>query len=188
MSAFTLPHVTGRPRPLPSENDEVVFGVSSVLLTRTAQFWASEDDADADRVVLGGGRRGGVPAVEAWRQAVARDLRALGLQVRTRIFQQGTMGSVYLAEVNDLELRRSLEQDEIAYGPGRAAERDLQRRLPLFERYRTGLPEFVQRRHADALDAAKTKAERGVDAAHDLFPRRPVYPVPPSSGSDNRSA
>src|SRR6266851_2447315 len=142
--------MAGRPRPLPRENEEVVFGVSSVLLTRTAAFWASEEDAEAERVDLGGGRRGGVPSVEAWRQAVARDLRALGLKVRTGVFQEGTMGSVYLAGVDDLELRRSLEKEESAYGPGRAAERDLERRLPLFERYRAGLPEFVQRRHADA--------------------------------------
>ena len=177
--------MAGRPTPLPPENDEVVFGVSSVLLTRTAQFWASDEDAEAKRVDLGGGRRGGVPAVEAWRQAVARDLRALGLQVRTRVFQEGRMGSVYLAEVDDLELRRSLEEEMVAYGPGRAAERDLERRLPLFERYRRGLPEFVQRRHADALDAAQAKAERGVDAVRDLFPRRPVHPVPPPGGSDD---
>ncbi|MGH3010098.1 MAG: hypothetical protein ACRDLM_11935 [Gaiellaceae bacterium] len=177
-----------RPRPLPRENEEVVFGVSSVLLTRTAVFWASEEDAEAERVDLGGGRRGGVPAVEAWRQAVARDLRALGLQVRTRVFQEGRMGSVFLAEVDDLELRRSLEQEEIAYGPGRAAERDLERRLPLFERYRAGLPEFVQRRHADALDTAQAKAERGIDARYDLYPRRPVHAVPPPGGSDETSA
>jgi hypothetical protein len=165
-----------------------VFGVSSVLLTRTAVFWASEEDGEAERVDLGGGRRGGVPAVEAWRQAVARDLRALGLQVRTRIFQEGRMGSVYLDEVDDLELRRALEKEEIAYGPGRAAERDLERRLPLFERYRAGLPEFVQRRHADALDAAQAKAERGVDAQRELHPRRPVHPVSRPSGSDDTSA
>ncbi len=164
-----------------------MFGVSSVLLTRTAQFWASEEDAEAERVELDGGRRGGVPAVEAWRQAVARDLRALGLQVRTRVFQEGQIGSVYLAEVEDLELRRALEKEELAYGPGRAAERELERRLPLFERYRAGLPEFVQRRHADALDAAKAKAERGVDAQYDLCPRRPVHPAPPPSGSDGPS-
>jgi hypothetical protein len=180
--------MASRPRPLPPENDEVVFGVSSVLLTRTAPFWASEEDAEAERVDLGGGRRGGVPAVEAWRQAVARDLRALGLNVKTRVFQEGRMGSVYLAEVNDPELRRALEEEMVAYGPGRAAERDLERRLPLFERYRAGLPEFVQRRHADALDAAKAKAERGVDAQHALHPRRPVHPAPPSSDGDDTSA
>ena len=67
--AFTLPRVAGQPRPLPPENDEVIVGVSSVLLTRTAVYWASESDAEAERVDLGGGRRGGVPAVEAWRQA-----------------------------------------------------------------------------------------------------------------------
>jgi len=176
--------MAGRPKPLPAESEEVVFGVSSVLLTRTAQFWASEEDAEAERVELGSGRRGGVPAVEAWRQAVARDLRALGLKVKTRVFQEGQMGSVYLAEVEELELRRSLEKEEIAYGPGRAAERDLERRLPLFERYRAGLPDFVQRRHADALDAAKAKAERGIEAQHDLYPRRPVQPVPRPSGND----
>src|SRR6266851_2006008 len=115
--------MAGRPRPLPRENEEVVFGVSSVLLTRTAAFWASEEDAEAERVDLGGGRRGGVPSVEAWRQAVARDLRALGLKVRTGVFQEGTMGSVYLAEVDDPELRRSLEKEMVAYGPGRAASR-----------------------------------------------------------------
>ena len=180
--------MAGRPQPLPPENEEVVFGVSSVLLTRTAVFWASEEDAEAERVDLGAGRRGGVPAVEAWRQAVARDLRALGLQVRTRIFEEGRMGSVFLAEVDDLELRRSLEKEEIAYGPGRAAERDLERRLPLFERYRAGLPEFVQRRHADTLDAAQAKAERGIDARYDLYPRRPVHPAPPPGGSDETSA
>lgn len=170
-----------RPRPLPPENDEVVFGVSSVLLTRTAAFWASEEEVEAERVDLGGGRHGGVPAVEAWRQAVARELRALGLDVKTRVFEQGRMGSVYLAEVDDLELRRSLEEEEIAYGPARAAERDLERRLPLFERYRAGLPEFVQRRHADALDAARAKAERGIDSIHELYPRRAVRSVPPPS-------
>lgn len=158
-------------------------GVSSVLLTRTALFWASEED-EAERVDLGGGRRGGLPAVEAWRQAVARDLRALGLQVRTRVFQEGRMGSVFLAEVDDLELRRALEKEEIAYGPGRAAERDLERRLPLFERYRAGLPEFVQRRHADALDAARAKAERGVAAIRERYSQRPLHPVPPSDGGD----
>lgn len=176
-----------RPRPLPPEHEEVVFGVSSVLLTRTALFWASEED-EAERVDLGGGRRGGVPAVEAWRQAVARDLRALGLQVRTRVFQEGRMGSVFLAEVDDLELRRALEKEEIAYGPGRAAERDLERRLPLFERYRAGLPEFVQRRHADALDAAQAKAERGINALHDRHPHRPLHPAPAPSGGDDSSA
>jgi hypothetical protein len=76
--------MAGRPRPLPAENDEVVFGVSSVLLTRTAVFWASEEDGEAERVDLGGGRRGGVPAVEAWRQGVARDLRALVWDALTR--------------------------------------------------------------------------------------------------------
>lgn len=176
-----------RPQPLPPENDDVVFGVSSVLLTRTAVFWANEDDAEAERVDLGGGRRGGVPAVEAWRLAVARDLRALGLQVRTRLFQEGRMGSVFLAEVDDLELRRALEQEEIAYGPGRAAERDLERRLPLFDRYRAGLPEFVRRRHADALDAAQAKAERGIAALHERHPHRPVHPVPPPGGDDETS-
>jgi hypothetical protein len=180
--------MAGRPRALPPENDEVVYGVSSVLLTRTAQFWASEEDAEAERVALGGGRRGGVPVVEAWRAAVARDLRALGLQVRTRVFHEGRMGSVFLAEVDDLELRRSLEDEMVAYGPGRAAERNLERRLPLFERYRAGLPEFVQRRQADALDAARAKAERGVNAQYDLYPRRPVRPAPRSRGSDDTSA
>jgi hypothetical protein len=187
VSGSTLPRMAGRPRPLPAENDEVVFGVSSVLLTRTAQFWANEEDAAAERVDLGGGRRGGVPVIEAWRQAVARDLRALGLNVKTRVFQEGQMGSVYLAEVDDLELRRSLEEEEIAYGPGRAAERDLERRLPLFERYRAGLPDFVQRRHAEALDAARAKAERGIDAQYELYPRRPVHPAP-SGGSGDASA
>ena len=91
------------------------------------------------------------------------------------------MGSVYLGEVNDPELRRSRERESIAYGPGRAAELDLERRLPLFERYRAGLPEFVQRRHADALDAARAKAERGVDAMRELFPRGPVHAVPGSA-------
>ena len=179
--------MAGRARPLPPENDEVAYGVSSVLLTRTAQFWASEEDAEAERVDLGGGRHGGVPAVEAWRQAVARELRALGLEVRTRVFDEGRMGSVFLAEVDDLELRRSLEQEEIVYGPGRAAERDLERRLPLFERYRAGLPEFVQRRHADALDAAQAKAERGIDARYEFYPRRPVRPMPPPSDRDKTS-
>jgi hypothetical protein len=177
--------MAGRPRPLPPENDDVVFGVSSVLLTRTAQFWASEEDAEVESVDLGGSRRGGVPAVEAWRQAVARDLRALGLTVRTRVFQQGTMASVYLAEVEDLALRRALEDEMVAYGPGRAAERDLERRLPVFERYRAALPQFVQRRHSDALDAARAKAERGVDAQYALHPRRPVRPVLSPSDGDN---
>lgn len=172
-----------RPTPLPPEHEDVVFGVSSALLTRTALFWASEED-EAERVDLGGGRCGGLPAVEAWRQAVARDLRALGLQVRTRVFQDGRMGSVFLAEVDDLELRRALEQEEIAYGPGRAAERDLERRLPLFERYRAGLPAFVQRRHADALDAAQAKAEGGIGALHERHPHRPLHPVPPSGGAE----
>lgn len=67
-----------------------------------------------------------------------RELRSLGLKVRTRVFQEGRMGSVFLAEVDDLELRRSLEKEEIAYGPGRAAERNLEGRLPLFERYERG--------------------------------------------------
>jgi len=165
-----------------------VFGVSSVLLTRTAEFWASEEDAEAECVDLGGGRRGGVPAVEAWRQAVARDLRALGLKVRTGVFQEGRMGSVYLAEVDHLELRRSLEEEMVAYGPGRAAERDLERRLPLFERYRAGLPDFVQRRHADTLEAAKAKAARGIDVQYELYPRRPVRPVAPSRSSNDTSA
>lgn len=179
--------MTGRPKPLPPEHEDVVFGVSSVLLTRTALFWASEEDADAERVDLGG-RRGGVPAVEAWRQAVARDLRALGLQVRTRVFQEGRMGSVFLAEVDDLEPRRALEKDEIAYGPGRAAERDLERRLPLFERYRAGLPEFVQRRHADALDAAQAKAESGINALYERHPHRPLHPASPPGGGQDISA
>lgn len=180
--------MAARPKPLPPEHEDVVFGVSSVLLTRTAVFWASEEDAEAERLDLGGGRRGGVPAVESWRQAVARDLRALGLQVRTRVFQKGRMGSVFLAEVDDLELRRALEKEEIAYGPGRAAERDLERRLPLFERYRAGLPEFVQRRHADALDAAQAKAERGINALHERHPHRRLHPVSPSTGGDDTPA
>jgi hypothetical protein len=94
------------------------------------------------------------------------------------------MGSVHLAEVDDLGLRRALAKKEIAYGPGQAAELDLEQRLPLFERYRAGLPEFVQRRHADALDAAKAEAERGVDALRDLHPRRPVHPAPRLGGTD----
>ncbi len=94
------------------------------------------------------------------------------------------MGSVYLAEVDDPELRRSLEKEMVAFGPGSAAERDLERRLPLFERYRAGLPDFVQRRHADALEAAKSKAQRGVSALHELYPRRPVRPAPQSGDSD----
>jgi hypothetical protein len=75
-------------------------------------------------------------------------------------------------------VRRSLT------GRGRRRERDLERRQPLFERYWAGLPEFVQRRHADALDAAKAAAERGVDALDEPHPRRPVYPVPPLGGTD----
>ena len=98
------------------------------------------------------------------------------------------MGSVFLAEVDDLELRRALEQEEIAYGPGRAAERDLERRLPLFEHYRAGLPEFVRRRHADALDAAQAKAERGIEALHERHRHRPVHPTPPSGGGGATSA
>src|SRR5260370_18838787 len=99
--------MAGRPRPLPPENDEVVFGVSSVLLTRTAQFWASEEDAEAKRVDLGGGRRGGVPAVEAGRQGVSRGLRAPRLNVKTRVFPEGQMGSVYPARGDDPRLRRT---------------------------------------------------------------------------------
>ena len=98
------------------------------------------------------------------------------------------MGSVYLAEVDHLELRRSLEEEMVAYGPGRAAERDLERRLPLFERYRAGLPDFVQRRHADTLEAAKAKAARGIDVQYELYPRRPVRPAPRSSGSNDTRA
>ena len=54
----------------------------------------------------------------------------------------------------------------------------------MFERYRAGLPDFVLRRHADALEAAKAKAQRGVSALHELYPRRPVRPAPQSGDSD----
>src|SRR6266849_3267716 len=147
--------MTVRPRPLPPENDDVVFGVSSVLLTGSAQFWAHEDDTNAERVELGGGRRGGVPAVEAWRQAVRRDLVSLGLKVKTAVFQEGVMAAVYLAKVDDPDVRRSADEMMLERGPAGAARLDFERWLPLFDQYRAGLPEFVQRRHADALEAAE---------------------------------
>ncbi len=163
--------MTVRPRPLPPENDDVVFGVSSVLLTGSAQFWAHEDDTNAERVEIGGGRRGGVPAVEAWRQAVRRDLVALGVKVKTGVFQQGRMADVYLAEADDPAVRKAAEQAMLEHGPAGAAGLEVEQRLPLFERYRASLPEFVQRRHADALEAARAKAQRGVDALQDLLGR-----------------
>ena len=102
--------MTARPKPLPPENDEVVFGVSSVLLTGSAQFSAADDDAGAERVDLGGGRRGGVPAVEAWRQALRRDLNVLGLKTKTAILDEGRMAGVYLAEIDEPEVRRAADE------------------------------------------------------------------------------
>jgi len=163
--------MTARPKPLPPENDEVVFGVSSVLLTGSAQFSAAEDDAEAERVDLGGGRRGGVPAVEAWRQALRRDLTLLGLKTKTAILDEGRMAGVYLAELDAPEVRRAADEATVEHGAAAAAKRRLELRLPLFERYRDSLPAFVQRRHADALEAAKAKAQRGVDALQDLYGR-----------------
>jgi hypothetical protein len=149
-----------------------VFGVSSVLLSGTAEFWARGDDAlAAERVDLGGGRRGGVPAVEAWRKAVRRDLVALGLKAKTAVFQDGTMGGVYLADLDEPEVRRAADEAMVAHGPAGAAKLELERRLLLFERYRVGLPDFVQRRHAKALDAAKAKAQREIDALQNLYGR-----------------
>lgn len=163
--------MAARPKPLPPENDDVVFGVSTVLLTGTAEFWARGEDKEAERVDLGGGRRGGVPAVEAWRLAVRRDLVALGRKVKTGVFQDGTMGGVWLAEADDAEARQAANEAMLEHGPAGAAKLELERRLPLFERYRTSLPEFVQRRHARALDAAKAKAQRGIDALQELYGR-----------------
>ncbi len=158
-----------RPKPLPRENDQVVYGVSSVLLTGTAEFWARDDDAELPRVELGGGRRGGVPAVEEWRQAVRRGLRALGLAVKTGVFQDGTMGAVYLAEADHQAARLAAEQAMVEHGPAGAARQELERRLPLFEQYRASLPPFVQRRHAEQLDAARERAERGIEALQRLY-------------------
>jgi len=163
--------MTARPKPLPPENDEVVFGVSSVLLTGSAQFSAAEDDAEAERVDLGGGRRGGVPAVEAWRRALRRDLTLLGLKTKTAILDEGRMAGVSLAELDEPEVRRAADAATVEHGAAAAAKRRLELRLPLFERYRDSLPAFVQRRHADALEAAKAKAQRGVDALQDLYGR-----------------
>ena len=163
--------MTAGPKPLPPENDEVVFGVSSVLLTGSAQFSAAEDDAEAERVDLGGGRRGGVPAVEAWRRALRRDLTLLGLKTKTAILDEGRMAGVYLAELDEPEVRRAAVAATVEHGAAAAAKRRLELRLPLFERYRDSLPAFVQRRHADALEAAKAKAQRGVDALQDLYGR-----------------
>jgi len=163
--------MTAGPKPLPPENDEVVFGVSSVLLTGSAQFSAAEDVAGAERVDLGGGRRGGVPAVEAWRQALRRDLTLLGLKTKTAILDEGRMAGVYLAELDEPEVRRAADEATAEHGAAAAAKRRLELRLPLFERYRDSLPAFVQRRHADALEAAKAKAQRGVDALQDLYGR-----------------
>jgi len=163
--------MTARPRPLPPESDEVVFGVSSVLLTGSAQFSAADDDAGAERVDLGGGRRGGVPAVEAWRRALRRDLTLLGLKTKTAILDEGRMAGVYLAEIDEPEVRRAADEATVEHGAAAAAKRRLELRLPLFERYRDSLPAFVQRRHADALEAAKAKAQRGVDALQDLYGR-----------------
>jgi len=163
--------MTAGPKPLPPENDEVVFGVSSVLLTGSAQFSAAEDDAEAERVDLGGGRRGGVPAVEAWRRALRRDLTLLGLKTKTAILDEGRMAGVSLAELDEPEVRRAADAATVEHGAAAAAKRRLELRLPLFERYRDSLPAFVQRRHADALEAAKAKAQRGVDALQDLYGR-----------------
>lgn len=163
--------MTAGPKPLPPENDEVVFGVSSVLLTGSAQFSAAEDDAEAERVDLGGGRRGGVPAVEAWRQALRRDLNVLGLKTKTAILDEGRMAGVSLAELDEPEVRRAADAATVEHGAAAAAKRRLELRLPLFEQYRDSLPAFVQRRHADALEAAKAKAQRGVDALQDLYGR-----------------
>ena len=134
----------------------------------SAQFSAAEDDAEAERVDLGGGRRGGVPAVEAWRQALRRDLSLLGLKTKTAILDEGRMAGVYLAELDEPEVRRAADEATVEHGAAAAAKRRLELRLPLFERYRDSLPAFVQRRHADALEAAKAKAQRGVDALQDL--------------------
>ena len=161
--------MAARPKPLPPENDEVVFGVSSVLLAGTAQYSADEVEAQAKRVDIGGGRRGGVPAVEAWRQAVRRDLAVLGLKTKTAVFDDGTRGGVYLADLDAPEARRAADDAMLAHGPAGAARLRLEARLPLFERYRQSLPTFVQRRHAKTLDAAKAKAQRGVDALADLY-------------------
>ncbi len=163
--------MTAGPKPLPPENDEVVFGVSSVLLTGSAQFSAAEDDAEAERVDLGGGRRGGVPAVEAWRRALRRDLTLLGLKTKTAILDEGRMAGVSLAELDEPEVRRAADAATVEHGAAAAAKRRLELRLPLFEQYRDSLPAFVQRRHADALEAAKAKAQRGVDALQDLYGR-----------------
>jgi hypothetical protein len=163
--------MTVRPKPLPPENDEVVFGVSSVLLTGSAQFSAAEDDAAVERVDLGGGRRGGVAAVEAWRQALRRDLNVLGLKTKTAILAEGRMAGVYLAELDEPELRRAADEATVEHGAAAVAKRRLELRLPLFERYRDSLPAYVQRRHADALEAAMAKAQRGVDALQDLYGR-----------------
>ena len=163
--------MTAGPKPLPPENDEVVFGVSSVLLTGSAQFSAAEDDAEAERVDLGGGRRGGVPAVEAWRRALRRDLTLLGLKTKTAILDAGRMAGVSLAELDEPEVRRAADAATVEHGAAAAAKRRLELRLPLFEQYRDSLPAFVQRRHADALEAAKAKAQRGVDALQDLYGR-----------------
>ena len=160
-----------RPKPLPPQSDEVVFGVSSVLLTGSAPFWASGDDVEAARVDLGGGRRGGVPAIEAWRQAVRRDLGALGLQTKSAIFDEGRRAGVYLAELDELEAHRAGQEAMVEHGAAGAAKRELELRMPLFDRYRANLPVFVQRRHAEALEAAKAKAQRGVDAMQDLYGR-----------------
>jgi hypothetical protein len=160
-----------RPEPLPPQSDEVVFGVSSVLLTGSAQFWASGGDAEAARVDLGGGRRGGVPAVEAWRQALRRDLGALGLKTKSAIFDEGQRAGVYLADLDEPEAHRAAQEAMVEHGAAGAARRELELRMPLFDRYRESLPAFVQRRHAEALEAAKAKAQRGVDAMQDLYAR-----------------
>ncbi len=160
-----------RPEPLPPENDEVVFGVSSVLLTGSAQFWASGEDAEAARVDLGGGRRGGVPAVEAWRQALRRDLGALGLRAKSAIFDEGRRAGVCDAELDQPAARRAAEEAMVEHGPMGAAARELAARLPVFDHYRAGLPPYMQRRHEAVLDAAREKALRGVDAIQDLYGR-----------------
>jgi len=173
-----------RPRPLPAENDEVVFGVSSVLLTRTAEFWASEEDAEAERVDLGGGRRGDVPAVEAWRQAVARDLGALGLRVRTGVFQEGRMGSVTSPRWLILSCGARWRRRWSRTVPGAQPNAISNGGCPCSSATEPALPDFVLRRHADALEAAKAKAQRGITALHELYPRRPVHPAPQSGDSD----
>jgi hypothetical protein len=68
------------------------------------------------------------------------------------------MGAVYLAEADDQAARLAAGQAMVEHGPAGAARQELERRLPLFDQYRASLPAFVQRRHAEQLDAAR---ERG---------------------------